>query len=178
MSAPGVRKHLDLWSDYKDWLLWRVHFSRPKYGNLMNFLHNTDFRWSVPHDENRAADGTMYRDEFFESCSVNKGDFNRPCSVLEMLVGLSIRIDNEYIGDPAEEKPDIIFWEMIENLELDRYNNSHWDSESVDEIITGWLDREFSSDGEGSIFPIKDPFRDQRDIEIWSQMNDYIEENY
>lgn len=172
------KKHLDLWADYKDWLLWRVHFSRPGYGNLMKLLHTTNFKWSVPFDENRAADGMTYRDEFFGSCSLEEGSFARPCSVLEMLVGLAIRIDNEFIGDPAEEKPDIIFWEMLENLGLEEYTNKHWDYDAVCDILDEWLDREFDSDGEGSIFPIKDPFRDQTEIEIWSQMNDYIEENY
>lgn len=175
MSAHGKR---DLWADYKDWLLWRVHFSRKTHGRLIEYLHSTDFRWSVAHDENRAGDGTWYREEFFKNCSLEEGKFKKPCSVLEMLVGLSIRMNNDFVGDPAEEKPDIIFWEMICNLKLDQFDNDHFDSEMVDEIVQDWLDREFAYDGEGSIFPIKNPFRDQREIEIWSQMNDYIEENY
>lgn len=166
-----------VWEAYKDWLLDKINWDRRGYDKLMHTLHNIPFEWSNYRDENRAYDGTALRYEFLDRYDI-RGDFDEVPMVLEVLVGLAIRIENEYIGDPSSQNPSYIFWEMCCNLELDKYTDRFFDADSIYEIVEGWLDRDFSYDGEGSIFPIKNPIQDQRKIEIWSQMQEYLSENY
>ena len=40
------------------------------------------------------------------------------------------------------------------------------------------LAREYSDNGHGGLFPLKNPKKDQRKVEIWYQMTEYINENY
>ena len=171
-----MAKLVDIWDSYEDWLLDRVGFDRNGYNLLMNELHNSPFEWLIERDKSRETDGLFLRDEFF-SDSHMRGEFHKDCGVLEMLISLAIRFDNEY-GDPGDERPDIIFWEMIENLGLDRFTDKRFNKKGIYKILGRWLKREFEYNGDGSIFPLKNPSRDQRDCEIWSQMNEYVRENY
>lgn len=188
---------IDLWNEYINWLLNRVHFenlrgdvrhgfsSSLKYKKLMDILGNTTFNVIIERDVNRVKDGLSLRYDFFDDCGVNGGCFTQPCSILEFLIGLSIRIDTEYIGDPAEECPEFIFWEMICNLGLDKMDDTNFNTEDVREILDIFVNREYRGDGKGNIFPLKSVTIDekgdkidQKNVEIWSQMLAYISENY
>lgn len=166
----------DLWNEYEMWLLNRVGFHRRGYSRLMDQLHNTPFIFVLARDGNRATDGVLFREDFYLEGDINSGvyDHRDDCHVLEMLIALAIRIEEEYTGEGADGHPGIIFWEMIENLGLDLYDDQNFDSKEVEYTLNRWMYREFREDGWGSIFPIKNPIRDQRDIEIWSQMNEYL----
>ena len=96
-----------------------------------------------------------------------------------MMVALSLRCDSDITGEPEIPHPETLFWEMISNLDLDRFtNDSAWKGEEVKELIDIWLDRKFRYDGSGSPFPIDNPSCDQRKLEIWGQLNEYLIENY
>lgn len=166
----------NLWSEYGAWLLNRVGFHRRGYVLLMDQLHITPFIFVLARDGNRATDGVLLREEFYRENDIDYGvyDHRDDCHVLEMLVALSVRIEEEYTGDGAGNRPDIIFWELIQNLGLDVYDDREFDSEEVEYILDRWMEREFDYNGRGSIFPIRRPIRDQRDVEIWSQMNEYL----
>ena len=154
---------IDLWNEYINWLLNRVHFenlrgdvrhgfsSSLKYKKLMDILGNTAFNVLIERDVNRVKDGLSLRYDFFDDCGVDGGCFTQPCSILEFLIGLSIRIDTE----------------------------------DVREILDIFVNREYREDGRGNIFPLKSVTIDekgdkidQKNVEIWSQMLAYISENY
>ena len=178
----------NIWNNYGEWLLNYVGFTnmstrdgRPlvdQYVKLMDHLHNVPFEWKIQLDENRTKDGLALRYDFFDDCGVSGADFERPCCVLEMLIGLALRISDEYIGDPSDEHPELIFWDMICNLGLDQFKNNRFDVSEVDKILYIWMRREFKSDGYGSLFPLKSATFDQRKCEIWSQMMAYLSENF
>lgn len=167
-----------LWNRYKGWLLDTVGFDRPYYEKLMDYLHNRLFVFFIDFDANRAQDGVDLRDLFGLDIGYPNLEFNCNCCVLEMLVSLALRIENEYIGDPKEEHPERIFWEMIRNLGLSRYRDGRFDRNEVEQIVNIWLYRTFDYNGDGSIFPLRNPRTDQRQIEIWSEMNEYLTEKY
>jgi hypothetical protein len=63
------------------------------------------------------------------------------------------------------------------NLELNPYN----DRDGVDEAhVTETLDRviyrNYESNGHGGFFPLEDPDEDQRRVELWYQLNAYLNE--
>lgn len=143
----------------------------------MKYLNGVCFSYSIARDESRVDDAYELREEFLDYIGI-EGDFEYDPTVLEVLIALSIRIDNEYIGDPSNPNPSFIFWDMISNLGLDEFTDYRFNINIVDNIIFDWLHRNFERDGKGSIFPISHPSQDQRKIEIWSQMQEYLSENF
>jgi len=167
-----------IWEDYMYWLTDKVDFDIGKYSRLAEQLHNSPFEWPLDRDVNRGHDGLSLRDEYLSDSGLNGSFSNTNPMVLEVLVAFAIRINNEYIGDPGDEHPEIIFWEMLCNLHLDRCDDRHFNGDYVYEILGKWINREFDYNGNGSIFPLKHTKRDQRRLEMWSQMQEYLSENY
>lgn len=174
----------ELWNDYLNYLIWIGGLTEiaSRYGRLFEILHHIDFKWILDRDENREADGIGLRDDFDlpHSCTMQEDEafFARYCSVFEMMLALAIKVDDEFIGDPAEEHPEEFFMEMIKNLGLDKFKGERYKKADVIKIVNRWLDREFDSNGVGSPFPIRRSNQDQRKLEIWDQMNAYLNENY
>ena len=168
----------DLWRSYEDWLLNLIHVSTRGYLKLFDQLHDKQYTYVIPMDENRASDGISLREDFYREMRLEEAVFDHrdDCSVLEMLVALSIRIDSEYTGDPLNERPDGVFWELLCNMDLDQFPDSNYDHYLVNDILDQWLNREFAYNGDGSPFPICRPRKDQRYSELWSQMMEYLSE--
>lgn len=150
---------------------------------LIKHLYKRTFYWSVPNDDNRAADGKklrdMYRDEEDDYC---RGIPFGECNILEMIIGLSIRC-NDMMFEPDEGNMiSKWFWEMINNLGLmDFTDDAYFDlggSREVDKIIDRLLDRTYRRNGKGGLFPLQNPKKDQRKVELWYQMSTYLLENY
>lgn len=146
---------------------------------LFEYLGTKPFIWSVDRDTNRAFDGVKLR-EIYQSqgnhLTVKWRDM--PCTVLEMLVGLSIRIETDIMGEPGDDHPERWFQIMLQNLGIWSDKYYIFDYNWVDQIMDNWLQRRFKSNGEGSIFPLKKAKNDQRMVEIWNQMNNFLNENY
>lgn len=177
------------WRDYGNWLLDLVGFdsSRKGYLQLMHNLHFVEFKELIKHDRNRIKDGQELRKDYYDLTGVALWELPNHdiperlivnASVLEVLIALAFRIENEYIGDPADPNPEMIFWEMICNLGLQKYVGKYYDEHSVCDILETWISRRYSYNGRGGIFPLEYPKRDQRQIEIWDQMMAYLSEQY
>lgn len=157
---------------YINWLLDRIRFNKKGYDILIEYMFLTPFKCVIDRDENRINDAYSLLSEY-------NGNVNSKClSVLEVLAALAIRIDDEYIGDPIEPNPSFIFWKMCCNLGLNKLDDKHFDERKYYNIINKWMNRDFLSNGVGGIFPLEHPSIDQRDIEIWAQMQEYLSENY
>ena len=172
-------------SDYFQWLCGIVHADDPdcSFYSLMRALFEHTFRWSVDNDGNRAEDGECLREDFADqSLYLDYSSIGGPCNVLEMMVALAGRINQDIMWSPNNDRTVVWFWEMISNLGLDEYDDDHWEEPRsrmmVDFVLDRWLDRRYRPDGIGGIFPLKDPLEDQRDVEIWYQMNTYFLEKY
>ena len=152
-----------------------------RYSKLLRKLYHIPFRYMIPRDGNREADGIDLRyrfgsEEDYSQPIISSELDSRTCSVLEMMVALSIRIEEQIMGDPdTGDRPDKWFWLMIENLGLIDMDNEHYIQEKADLIINNFLDRKYSKNGEGSLFVIKN-VDDIRGMEIWYQMCHYLNE--
>lgn len=172
----------ELWDDYLQYLIWRCGLQRmTKLSNVFAILHDIPFTYVLDRDNNREEDGCDLRNEYNIpdgfSVEVEEAFFTHWCSVLEMMIGLAIRVDDEFIGDPAEGHPEDFFMEMLENLGLTKFGKRYCEEDVVN-IVQKWLDRRFDKDGRGSPFPVRYDYRDQRELEIWDQTISYINENY
>ena len=146
------------------------------YKKLLAQLHNTVFRYSIQRDENRAEYGINLR-RLFASAVIKCADkyLTGPCSVLEMMLALSIQceeiMDDTAYGDRTRQW----FWGMVTNLGLGDMADNRYDKKYVSRVLERFLDRDYEADGRGGLFRIKNCADDLRDIEIWVQMLWYLD---
>jgi len=179
-------------NEYYAWLcdIINVNQSDRTYWFLAKTLHRKDYYWSVPNDDNRGMDGLRLREEFAEEWINNsidsygwvRGVLDRPCSMLEMLIGLSRRMVDILVEPGEKDQTERCFWELMENLGLDKYTDDEYfelrGTPRVNHIIDVVLDRSYKRNGKGGLFPLRIAKKDQRKIEIWYQMCAYLLENY
>jgi hypothetical protein len=166
---------------YFHWLVEQVReegttHQEKTYWDVLSLMHSKEFVWipNVGNDDNRIADGLDLRIEFFHENGVSgdKGLFG-PCSVLEVMIGISRRLA-WFAGDGPEGWA----WQLLRNLELHKMYDplSRRKAEKADEIIEKLIWRNYRKDGVGGFFPLAWPSRDQTQVEIWYQMNEFIGE--
>ena len=164
---------------YIGWLCDKVALDQTRYSRLAATLFATPFDWpgKIPLDSNRASDGLQLRYEYQMETGNIVGDISSDCSVLEMMVALSERIDG-IVGEPGEEHFNKWFMEMLMNLGLDNETNRYFNSTEVGYVLKDCMSRRIDFDGSGGLFPLRYPTEDQRDLSIWDQMSCYLNENY
>ena len=151
------------------------------YYYLMSTLMEIDFYWMIPKDDNRSEDGLVLRHEYcYEIGAINDRFLSECCTVLEMLIGLSRRIDTDITySDSNPDLTGVWFCQLIANLGLLDCTNDLYSDEKRDKIVQTvytFMDRTYDFDGYGGLFPLKNPHEDQRKVEIWKQMMAYFEE--
>ena len=167
---------------YFEWMIRKINASKfPKelsYRKLLTFLHSVEFIWIIPLDENRASDGVDLRYRFaYENPDFYDAEdyISGPCSILEMMVALSIRcedfMDDPEIGDRTSQW----FWDMIANLGLSSMIDKNFDQEYAEEVVLRFLNREYAPDGTGGLFNVRHCSCDVRDVEIWKQLCWYLD---
>lgn len=148
--------------------------SQNSYMELLKFLYDKNFIWTVKMDKNRAADGLSLRARFFDEDVLDK-----PCSVLEMMVALADRMETHILGDPREgDRTGQWFWSMIASMGLTKMNDANFDRGLVEEKVDRMLRRDYPETGEGGLFTVEKPDSDMRDVEIWYQMQWWVREHY
>lgn len=168
-------------SDYFEWmynLMCGERFAKSiTYRKLFTLLHDTEFIYFVPHDENRAEDGIglRYRYCVLNDCENLEYCLDGPCSVLEMMVALAIRCEERIMSDPEKgDRTSQWFWDMIRSLGLSSMTDYNFDEWTAKESVWKFLHREYSPNGKGGLFTIKRWNRDARDTEIWYQLMAYL----
>lgn len=168
-------------SDYFEWMHDLVsgdRFARGfGYRKLLTFLHDIEFVYFVPHDENRAADGIAlrYRYCLIHECEDLEWCLSGPCSVLEMMVALAFKCEENFMDELAMgDRTGQWFWNMVNNMGLGGMNDSNYNERLVIDVVARFLNREYEPDGRGGLFRVRDWYRDMRDAEIWHQLLAYV----
>ena len=144
----------------------------------MEQLFDSPFEAVLDRDINRIDDCLSLREQFFYEKGVNGSFIEKDPCILELLVSLSVRIDNEYLGNPNDPHPEIMLWEMICNLGLDKFDNSHYNGDKIYKILGVLVGRQYDFNGKGGLFPLKNVCFDQKNVEIVGQMKAYLSENF
>lgn len=162
--------------EYFEWLLRLIDDGRVcEYRKLLLYLDSTDFSIVIENDIYRAEDGTNLRSRFTHIYHRDSNRDTRPCSILEMLVALSLRCEEEIMNDISiGDRTAMWFWGMINNLDLSSMVDRRYDERTVRDRVLRFMDRKYSSNGEGGLFTVQNPRRDMRDVEIWYQMLWYL----
>lgn len=169
-------------NDYFNWLVDSV--SKNRYGGqcsfnrLLEYLHTVPFRYHIARDKNRANDGISLRHRY-SLVSEHKDAtlyLDGACSVLEMMVALAIRCEEDIMSDPTiGDRTRQWFWGMIVNLGLGDMEDSRFDIDYVEYAIDRFLDREYEADGRYGLFTVKNCEDDLRTVEIWYQLCWYLD---
>ena len=168
-------------NEYFDWMFHlacnKRYSNTISYRKLFTHLHNTEFIFTIQRDVNRALDGIDLRHRFAtaQNCEDLIEYLDGPCSVLEMMIALSIRCEETIMDDPViGDRTGQWFWNMITNLGLGAMIDSKYDKEEVDYILARFLNREYEPNGKGGLFTVRHCEDDLRTVEIWYQMCWYL----
>lgn len=163
---------------YQDYLVSLVcdEYQSRYFTRLLTMLMETPFApTNVGHDCNRASDGLTLRHSYAEANSIDIYELRGSCSVLEMMVALSIRIEQEYMSDlECGDRTGQWFWYMIKSMRLLGMDDGRFEEDVAYSYIQDMLCRRYSPEGLGGLFYVKGCTRDLRYDEIWTQMNQYL----
>lgn len=172
-------------NEYFHWLCDQVEMNDSNYSHyfLAQDLYAKKFYSIIPNDDNRAMDGIALRQRFYEEVGYSDNEIlDGPCSILELFLALAERIDGIMADITNTNKTIKWFWELLMNLRLNEFDDdSYYDrngKNEVERILNVFLSRTYKRDGKGGLFPLFKPVKDQRKVEIWYQMNQYLLENY
>ena len=149
---------------------------------LLNHLFHTDFFYILEMDSNREADGINLRYRFgydhrYADAMIASYLDNRPCSVLEMMVALALRVEENIMVDPEiGNHPEQWFDNMLTSLGLYNMTYDQFNPNKTDTIISRFLNRQYNRNGKGGLFTVNHTTDDLRDVEIWYQMCWYLNE--
>lgn len=171
-----------------DYLMWMYDivcgekYVNTTYYTLFEKLYNIEFTYILPMDSCRAEDGIDLRYRFGRDAKFSEGLIasyldDHPCSVLEMMVALAIRVEEHIMtDDDMGNRVGQWFWTMIVNLGLGSMDDSRYNEVVVEDSVQRFMNREIERDGTGGLFKITDPTRDMRSADIWYQMCWYLDE--
>jgi hypothetical protein len=182
---PRKNSNRPVADQYFVWLCDQVSDQRQqkKISEFLKTLHELEFYWTIPNDDNRGEDGKKLREEFCYqyrfSCA---GLILGKCTILEMLVALAKRIEYQ-MSDPNDPNDaNRYFWMMLDNLGLELFVNTdpNFKEKAIrnDIKLRKFLSRQYDKYGKGGLFPLVSYAGDQRKVEIWYQMSAYLEENF
>lgn len=163
--------------DYYHWLTQRIHVPNGKtYFDLFEIMHNTEFVWMVPNDDNRVQDGLDLRYHFLEMTH-HRGNLDKlgGATCLEVLVALSRRVAFMATGNKHSHQ---WAWTLLKNLGLHKFSDPLTPEKinRVNNILHNLIWRQYREDGTGGFFPLQNPDIDQTKIEIWHQLSAYVTE--
>lgn len=162
---------------YFHWLVEQIRHEGPKtYWDILWVMHEKDFVFIVPRDDNRLVDGLELRPEFLIQSDAPpsiKPELFGQCSVLEVMIALSRRM-SFVAGEDAEGWA----WVMMSNLGFDKFSDplGPRKRQRSHEILNNLVWRHYQSDGSGGFFPLAWPETDQTTTELWYQMQAYAME--
>lgn len=154
--------------NYFEWLCSLV-CTDDTYVELLKILDSYDYIWHLVLDENRAKGGLQLRYKFAREAGIYSYDVRTgSCTVLEMIIALSELMSDQIDGSELSE----CFWMIIDNLKL-----RNIDDNGANMIIINFLNNNYSN-YRGAMFPLRNYRGDIRGLDLYSQMNAWLEENF
>ena len=174
----------ELKEKYYKWLTFKIGHPGG-YKKLLRLLHSIDFTYKIDMDANRYEDGIELRYTFMSGMGIEYREGASildvtPCSVLEMMAALAVRIEHDIMAEPdGEDRTWFWFESMLQNSGLAYENDKCFNEEDAKRTVKIMLEREYQYDGSGGgLFTLNDPPNDLRRTEIWYQamwwLTDYI----
>ncbi len=171
-------KHFEWPDDYYIWLCDLVNLeAHSGYSNLISFLYDTEFVWSVAKDSDRAGDGLQLRYDYIDYYNEFRFvDYEtmswtcEPCSILEMLIALAKRVRINLMPD-FDIEPSDWFWIFIEKLGFLEYDDGYIFDEKLGPLFQKKV----------VTFALLTTFSEKRafsEMDIWQKVQAFLAKNY
>ena len=142
-------------------------------------------RSAPKRDVDREKDGLELRKEWSND-SLDDEFHIIPCTMLEMIIGISKRMSEQLMDEDGEDKTAQYFWEIMENLGLTCMDDDNfgWETglapKNIGKTCEILCKRQYNPDGTGGgMFPMPGLLGiNQKKMEIWYQMQEYINWKY
>lgn len=171
-------------NQYFEWLCNFVTYNdisnKRSFNKLLRYLYDSEFIAIIYMDKNRIFDGLKLRKMFIEELNYSNDilevmDEEKPCSVLEVMIGLAHRCATSIL-DGCDYGLYDLFWGMVDNLGLLNMHDDAFDSMYVADIVNTFINREYAPNGNGGLFTVTNRTEDLRDVDIWYQLMWYLNE--
>lgn len=166
--------------DYVEWLKHHnCNLDRHnQYNLLFRDLSSTIFESLIDFDDNRVYETLAFRDEY----DGDPGMFPEYVSMLEIIRCMAIKCEELTFDASNNESRTEWFWQLLSNVGLDKFSDDvyhdHGGGDAVKTILNKIIQRKYKSNGEGGLYPMKRTVLNQRNVDLWYQMNEYVIENY
>lgn len=181
----------ELYLNYLLRLINADNYREKSYTKLCSLLYKIPFKPILTLDNNRSYDvQSLIRETFIQSQSewyrLENDELimlpNLPISFLELIISLAMRIDMDFMREVNEvDNSRVYFWIIIKNLGFLVYDDEHWGEDSIISIVNRLnivQDRKYDFDGNGGLFPLKNAKEDQRNVQIWNQLCQFVNEKF
>lgn len=178
-------------NDYLCWLMNQCQLiaeGPDGYLQLCRILMETYFLSLIEFDENRAEEGKALREEWAESVCGDTFDIDLlpyTCTMLELILVMARRMAYEMADSQYEAGVGKWVMEILENAGLATFRNDYFETDPeyhenrIRSILKDIVYRRYLHTGDGSFFPAKYyTTKDYRQMELLTQMNNYLAENY
>ena len=183
--------------EYFSWLLDTAESNRT-YDELLKIMYEKPFKSYVANDENRMEEGRNLRERFCDELGIEyvPDYFPYTVSFLEVVLALAFRAEAIMADQDVSMPASCWFWTMMHNVGLDQFTDEYFradiyrgrdgkrvaslsgSTDEVDDILEQIIERTYRRNGKGSLFPLENPKKDQRKVELWYQLNLYLTEKY
>ena len=167
----------------EEYFEWLRHLIRVRgHDKLLRRLHETEFRYYIPMDGNRFEDGVNLRYQFADEKShhyrfVSAWIDDRGCSILEMMVALAIRIEDQIMSDSEYgDRTHQWFMSMLKSMGIADMDDDHFNPAIVDLALSDMMDHNYQKNGAGGLFTLRKSRKDMRKVEIWCQAMWYLDD--
>ena len=176
--------------NYYDWLVGIVwnkdNYNGPSYNRFFSFLFNAKFFPIMDMDNSRVNDAIEFRytfaDHYHIPYAAIASDLNTEvgtCNMLEMMVALATRMENHIMSDEAYgDRTAQWFWQMALSLGFENVDDTVFDESRAAQIIDIFNNRQYAPNGKGGLFTVENSVTDMRTLDIWYQMQFWINTNY
>lgn len=145
-----------------------------EYSLVLKKLNEMEYTSPIAMDENRAEDGLLLR-YYYKKETGKNCEKTGPCSILEMLIGLALRTENDFLFDPkVGNRVNQWFWDMFFTAGLGEFT----DNGQKKWANAHFLDSKVGRDGRLKLFKMAKSPENFDKMEVWWQLCRYISEKY
>lgn len=196
MKDTKTTKTNNLSELYLVWLLNLVNADNYKgksYIKLCSLLNKIPFEPIMKLDINRNSDvQSLLRETYIQSQS----DWYRlneqfddlidlptwPVSFLELIISLAMRIDLDFMREiNGIDNTRIYFWILVRNLGFLSFDDDNWNEDSIISVVNRLnivQERKYDFNGNGGLFPLENTEIDQRNVQIWNQLCQFVSQKF
>lgn len=152
------------------------------YSELCAYLYSRPFFFILPRDEDREDDGLSLRLRIMDYVTYGKRGmalaYSEPCNVLEMMLALAQRAEDDIIFTANKDHVGELLYDMISSMGIAWLTDDYYSEVAAQSAVDNMLNRRYEPNGHGGLFTVKKTSKDMRDMEIWYQMQAYLNEKY